>query len=365
MNKYQSLIYYSSIILGAGIISYFLTYLTRFISTRFNIMDKPGHLKIHSQSTPRLGGAGIFCAFVIVIIYILYGTPPLFNKTLFNITPQIQYQFISILTGGLIIFLLGLYDDLKSASSGGLSAVIKLVVLFGITLGLAKAGIMLNFPLPESINFILTLLWIVGVISAINAIDNMDGLSCGLTIIAAGTYILIAMQTKQWAWGLLASALLGANLGFLPHNFRYKKPALIFMGDGGAFFAGFILASLSIMGGWSTNPFKASLIPIIILGVPILDLIYIVIRRHRQGLTRNIKEIITYTGNDHISHRIAHFLSKKQSVIFLYLISFTLGLGAIALRNTTKTEAIFIFIQYLLIFTIFFILIGFIQKKRE
>ncbi|MBI5778765.1 MAG: undecaprenyl/decaprenyl-phosphate alpha-N-acetylglucosaminyl 1-phosphate transferase [Planctomycetes bacterium] len=260
--------------------------------------------------------------------------------------------------------LIGFYDDVRSASSGGLSAIIKLIILFGATFILAHAGIILNFPFPQWINFVLTLFWIVGVISAFNAMDNMDGLATGLALIAAGIYVVIARQTHQWVWGLLASALMGATAGFLPHNFRVKKPAAVFMGDSGAFFIGFTLAALSIMGGWSTSPFKASIIPIIILGVPILDFIYIVIQRYLKGLTPTISQVITYTGNDHLSHRINHFLGKKPTVLFIYLISFTLGLGAVALRNSTKTEAIFITVQYLLIVSIILILIGFLSRHK-
>jgi len=260
--------------------------------------------------------------------------------------------------------LIGFYDDVKSASSGGVSAVIKLLILFGATFILAHAGILINFPFPKWVNFTLTLFWIVGVISAFNAMDNMDGLATGLALIAAGTYIVIARQTHQWTWGILASALMGAMAGFLPHNFKVKKPAAIFMGDSGAFFIGFTLAALSIMGGWSTSPFKAGLIPIIILGVPILDFVYIVIHRYLNGLTPTVSQVITYTGNDHLSHRINHFLGKKQTVLFIYLISFTLGLGAVALRNSTKTEAIFITVQYLLIFIIICILIGFLSRHK-
>jgi UDP-GlcNAc:undecaprenyl-phosphate GlcNAc-1-phosphate transferase len=158
---------------------------------------------------------------------------------------------------------------------------------------------------------------------------------------------------------------MGVSAGFLPHNFRLKKEAAIFMGDSGSFFIGFTLAALSILGGWSTNPLKAAIIPVIILGVPILDLIYIVIHRYQQGLTKNIFQIINYTGHDHLSHRLNHFLNRRQTVRFIYFVSFTLGLGAIALRNTTRGEAILIFIQYLLIFVIIIRLITFITKSSK
>ena len=355
------LYFYLVVFAVTALATYLITFLTRAISRPLRIVDNPGPLKIHTQSTPRLGGVGIYIGFALTVVLILYNAAGDFLGNLSDVTHQ---QFVSILLGGGVVMLIGFYDDVRSASSGGVSAVIKLLVLFAATFILAHAGIVINFPFPKWVNFALTLFWIVGVISAFNAMDNMDGLATGLALIAAGTYTVIARQTHQWVWGVLAVGLMGAMAGFLPHNFKVKKPAVIFMGDSGAFFIGFTLAALSIMGGWSTSPFKAGVIPIIILGVPILDFIYIVIHRYLKGLTPSISQVITYTGNDHLSHRINHFLGKKQTVLFIYLVSFTLGLGAVALRNSTRTEAILIALQYLLIFSIILILIGFLSRHK-
>lgn len=357
----QWIYFYLVIFVIAALITYLVTFLTRIISTPLKIVDNPGPLKVHTTPTPRLGGLGIYIGFGVTIALILY---KIVGESLVNLSDNTSEQFFGILLGGGVVMLIGFYDDVRSASSGGVSAVIKLLILFGATFILAHAGIILNFPFPKWVNFALTLFWIVGVISAFNAMDNMDGLATGLALIAAGTYVVVARQTHQWVWGILASALMGAAAGFLPHNFRIKKSAAIFMGDSGAFFIGFTLAALSIMGGWSTSPFKASIIPVIILGVPILDFVYIVIHRYLKGLTPTVSQVITYTGNDHLSHRINHFLGKKQTVLFIYLVSFTLGLGAVALRNSTKTEAIFITIQHLLIFSIILILIAFLSRHK-
>ena len=355
------LYFYLVIFAIAALITYLATFLARIISRPLKILDNPGPLKVHTQPTPRLGGIGIYIGFALTVVLILYNAA---GDSLVNLSEVTRQQFVSILLGGGVVMLIGFYDDARSASSGGVSAVVKLLILFGATFILAHAGIIINFPFPKWVNFALTLFWIVGVISAFNAMDNMDGLATGLALIAAGTYMVIARQTHQWVWGILAVVLMGATAGFLPHNFKVKKPAAIFMGDSGAFFIGFTLAALSIMGGWSTSPFKAGIIPIIILGVPILDFVYIVIHRYLKGLTPTVAQAITYTGNDHLSHRINHFLGKKQTVLFIYLISFTLGLGAVALRNSTRTEAIFIAIQYLLIFSIILILIGFLSRHK-
>jgi UDP-GlcNAc:undecaprenyl-phosphate GlcNAc-1-phosphate transferase len=359
--KTSWLYFYLIVSVISALITYLITFLTRAVSRPLKIIDNPGLLKIHTEPTPRLGGIGIYIGFAATVALVLWKTAEWPQVDSVNNTIA---QFQSILMGSCVVMLIGIYDDVRSSTSEGISAVVKLIILFGATFILAHAGIIINFPFPKWVNFALTLFWVVGVISAFNAMDNMDGLAAGLALIAAGTYMVVARQTHQWVWGILAAALVGATAGFLPHNFRVKKPAAIFMGDSGAFFIGFTLAALSIMGGWSTSPFKAGLIPIIILGVPLLDFIYIVIFRYLKGLTPTIRQIITYTGNDHLSHRINHFMGKKQTVLFIYLVSFTLGLGAVALRNSTKTEAIFITIQYLLIFSIILILTGFLSRHK-
>ena len=306
--------FYLLIFIIAALITYLITFLARVVSGPLRIVDNPGPLKVHAQPTPRLGGVGIYIGFALTVVLIIYNVV---GGSLVNLSATAHKQFMGILLGGGVVMLIGFYDDVKSASSGGVSAVIKLLILFAATFILVHSGIVINFPLPKWVNFLLTLFWIVGVISAFNAMDNMDGLAAGLALIAAGTYMLIARQTHQWLWGILASVLMGATAGFLPHNFRMKKPAAIFMGDSGAFFVGFVLAALSIMGGWSTSPIKAGIIPIIILGVPIIDFIYIVIYRYKKGLTQTVSQAVTYTGHDHLSHRINHFLGKKQSVLFI------------------------------------------------
>ncbi|MBI4711939.1 MAG: undecaprenyl/decaprenyl-phosphate alpha-N-acetylglucosaminyl 1-phosphate transferase [Planctomycetes bacterium] len=341
---------YLIIILTAAVISYLLTFLVKCLSNRFGIIDRPDPAKIHAQPTPRLGGLAVYLGFALSVmgyIFFDYDAAPL------------PVAARSILLGGLVTLLVGALDDVNRIHSDGLSAVAKLVTLVVLTLVLAAGGIRVNFPFPYWLNLAITLVWLVGCVSAFNALDNMDGLSAGITAIASMAYLAVSIQTGQAVWGILAAGLMGATLGFLPHNFHIitQKPASIFMGDSGSFFLGFTLAALSIMGGWSTNPIKASIIPVLILGIPLFDLAYVIIRRRQKGVTKSIKETIVYSGQDHFSHRIHQMgFSRRDTVLIIYLIAFALALGAFGLRSTTRLEAILILGQFCLLFGVVIIL---------
>jgi UDP-GlcNAc:undecaprenyl-phosphate GlcNAc-1-phosphate transferase len=340
------LIHYLNILGVSFVLAYLFSFVLKYISGRINCLDRPDNkFKVHSQPTPRLGGMAIYLGFIGGILMFVYYLAR--NET--------NHATKTMLFSGLMALLVGLWDDFRKIHSDGLSAIIKLIILFVLTIILAMNGIIVNFPLPYAVNFILTLFWLVGCTAAFNAMDNMDGLASGLSLIAAVAYLAVAVQTRQFIWGILAAALIGSNLGFLFHNFHpvSKKPASIFMGDGGSFFLGFTLGTLSIMGGWSTNPLKAAIIPLLILGVPLLDFIYVIIRRQRLGITKSLKDIIVYSGTDHLSHRINQLgFSKRNSVLLMYFISFVIALGAVIMRNTSKLEAILLLLQFCLIFLI-------------
>lgn len=344
------------VFLLAGGIAYLATFLVKFVAARLKIVDYPNERKIHTRPTPRLGGVGIYLGFVLSVLLVD-------SFSLGGPHGSIPPEILGVMAGGLITLLVGTMDDLRSAA-GGVPSVIKLLVLFIITFILARAGVIVNFPFfPYWLNLVITLGWIVGVTSAFNAIDHMDGLASGLALIAGMTYLAVAIQTGQWQWGILAAALMGANLGFLRYNFH---PATIFMGDSGSFFLGFTLAAMGIMGGWSTHPVKASVIPILILSIPLFDLGYLIIKRQSKGVTKTIRDIIVYSGQDHLGHRLANLgLSQRKTVLFIYLISFCISLGAFGIRNTSKLEAIVLLGQVVLIAIIIFILVELKIKRNE
>ncbi|MBN1689301.1 MAG: undecaprenyl/decaprenyl-phosphate alpha-N-acetylglucosaminyl 1-phosphate transferase [Candidatus Omnitrophica bacterium] len=333
---------YPKIFIIALIVSTLLTPFIRKLAIYAGAMDKPSGVKIHKHPTPRLGGVAIFFGFLFSILAMGEVTPD--QKT--------------VLIGATMAFIVGILDDTRSVS-----AVVKLIVLFIITAFLAINGVILSLVPWPWVNFILTLFWIVGVTSAFNAMDNMDGLAAGLTFFASLAYAYVAVQNGQWGWGALAFALMGSSLGFLFFNF---PPAKIFMGDSGSFFLGYCLAAMSVIGAWSTNPFKAIVVPIFILGLPIFDLIFVVVKRHHSRVTRTIREVVTFSGKDHFSHRLLKLgMSQKQAVVFTYFVALALSLGAISMRYVQRIEAILLCIQYFVITMLIIILMEYVDRRDK
>jgi UDP-GlcNAc:undecaprenyl-phosphate GlcNAc-1-phosphate transferase len=179
----------------------------------------------------------------------------------------------------------------------------------------------------------------------------MDGLATGLCILFSFFIGVVAFQTHQPILGWLAVSVMGACLGFLPSNFRAEKSAEIFLGDSGSNFLGFTLASIAVMGEWSEKSMVSSLLtPVLIFSVLIYDMIYITISRILTGKVHNIKEWLDYVGKDHLHHRLADLLhSRKKSVLFILLLTFTLGLNALLLRNADAVTAVILLSQALCI----------------
>jgi len=333
---------YAVIFLSSLLLSYFITPLIGFIATKLKIIDEPAKNKFHKKPTPRLGGVAIFISYSVPLILI----------------NGFDHGAGTILLGGFLILAIGVVDDIRRVS-----AIYKLIFIFIVTLLLARQGIGLKIfhDLP-AVSFLLTLLWVAGVTSAFNAVDNMDGLAGGLALISAATFFMIALRTSQWALAGLSIALVGSTLGFLRHNFH---PAKIFMGDSGSLFLGFTLASLGFMGEWSENPVKASIIPILVLGVPVFDLAYIVIGRWLDGVTKSVVEAITFCAKDHLSHRLIILgLSYKAAILFIYLVSICISIGAVVLQNAAKADAILLFIQFILTFMTILIIINLTKKLK-
>lgn len=290
-------------------------------------IDKPDKRKVHNGSMPRLGGLAIFMAFIIASFIAL----------------EIEGPFRGLIVGACIIFIIGMLDDVYQ-----LSAWIKLVgqviaagvaIYFGIIVhfvtnpfdGILSLGL-LSIPL--------TFLWIVGVTNAINLIDGLDGLAGGVSAIAAATMGIVAMVQGQSEVALAAFLLVAAIAGFLPHNFY---PAKTFMGDGGSNLLGFILACLAIMGTAKSAALISLFIPIIILGIPIFDTFFAIIRRI------NNKAPIFKPDKDHLHHRLlALGMSQRRSVLIIYLLSSFFGIVAITLSFTTSPKAMLILALLLL-----------------
>jgi UDP-GlcNAc:undecaprenyl-phosphate GlcNAc-1-phosphate transferase len=190
----------------------------------------------------------------------------------------------------------------------------------------------------------------------------MDGLLGGIVLIAALMFFIVSLQTYQYVWSIITMGLIGSMVGYLFFNL---PPAKIFMGDGGSFFLGFIVAELSIMGGWSTNAVKASIIPIIILLIPILDLTFVIIKRLVLRETTSLSSIIKHCAKDHLGHRLLKMgFGIKMSLVLIYFVCFNIGIGAVALRNSKSVEAIFMLI-FCINVTLLSLLITFYLKRKD
>ena len=308
---------------------------------RFNVLDSPEGRKIHERTTPLLGGVAIIVAFSASLLA---------NMLL-------ERGMVILLCGGIIVAFVSLLDDLRV-----IPARLKLLIQVSVVLMLIYHGIILDLFPPRTtwgfwVNVVFTIIWIVGITNAMNFIDGMDGLASGLSAIIATFMGIVAFQTNQPFMGWIAIAILGSCLGFFPFNFRFRRPALIFLGDTGSTFLGFILAGLAVMGYWSESRIVSFANPVLIFWILIFDMMYITVERVVTGKVRTVKEWIDYVGTDHLHHRLLFLLGDKwKAVLTIFLYSTILGLSSIALRNARTIDSILLVGQAFLIAIMFSVL---------
>ncbi len=312
---FNSLPYTQVDIIGAFIISVVLSYLLTptagLVASRAGLVDSPSSRKAHAHPTPLLGGLAIFISYFLAI----------------GFTGGAHNNAIAIFIGGLILLCIGIIDD-----KAGMMPNIKLFGQLVAALIVVKMGIRVDFIKNYYFSLIFSCVWIIGITNAINILDNLNGLSAGISAIAAFFFGLLAWERGDFAVATLALALCGSSAGFLKHNF---PKAAIFMGDAGSLFMGFLLATIAILGNWSSPTQITSLaIPILILGYPIFDTTLVVISRISQG--RSIFD----GGKDHSSHRLAVLgLKKKRAVLLIFFINFCLGLSGYILSKLKSPVA--------------------------
>lgn len=238
-------------------------------------------------------------------------------------SPVLSSALPGVLTGGTMIFFLGLLDDLFT-----LSPYLKLAVQCLAALAAFGLGVQINnLDLPgaqllvlNALSLPVTVVWLVGLMNAMNFIDGIDGLAAGVTTLSALTLTVVAMFTHQPSSALLAAVLAGASLGFLVYNFH---PARIFMGDSGALFCGFVLACIAVTGVLKTKV-VVMLLPMFVLSVPILDITYSVFRRLLRGQNPFLPDA------DHIHHQFLKAgIGQIKTVTYLYSLCVVGGLVAV------------------------------------
>jgi UDP-GlcNAc:undecaprenyl-phosphate GlcNAc-1-phosphate transferase len=328
-----------------------LTPVLRRLSHQWQFVDHPdSERKIHEGAMPLLGGGAVFGAFALnVLVNALVVLPFLMRFDLPDLQPYLAGAFtvlpklLVLLLGGALMVALGLYDDKHDLRAGP-----KLLGQVVIASLVAAAGMQITvFIANPVVDFALTVLWIVTITNALNFLDNMDGLCAGVGLVCAGLFAFIAGIQGQYFVCLLALALAGALLGFLPFNF---KPATIFLGDAGSHFVGYMLAVLPVLGTFyrpGSPTCLPVLIPLLVLAVPLFDMAMVMWQQFRRGGPSSIADA------NHISHQLVRLgLPQSWAVTLIYLVALTLGLGATVLLWSELTGALIVIVQAICILAI-------------
>lgn len=304
-------------LLAAGVLSYLFTPLVKLLATKVGAMDVPkDDRRMHTVPIPRMGGLAIFIGFLLSAVVF---------------SPKMDRGLQSILLGSIIIVILGVFDD-KYALSAKLKLAVQLIaaaiVVFYGDLRIDR----ITNPFGGSFSscwdfgvfaYPITIIWIVAITNAVNFIDGLDGLACGVSCISSLNLLVIALLVSDTRVALIMAALTGACLGFVPYNFN---PAKIFMGDTGSTFLGFMLATVSIQGLFKAYTAISFAVPFLLLGLPIFDICFAVIRRIASGHSP------MEADRGHFHHRLIDMgFSQKQSVAIAYVLTGILGLAAVLL----------------------------------
>ena len=310
-------------LLAAALVALISTPVVRSLAFRVGAVDVPkDSRRMHNHPIPRMGGLGIYLGFILSVLLFL------------PLTPELR----GMLLGSTIIAVLGIFDDIYA-----LPALPKFFIQIGAALVAVLGGNRIVFLSNPNIfsrepfwelgwlSIPITVLWIVGITNAVNLIDGLDGLACGVSTISSMTLLVIALIVAEPDVAILMAALSGACLGFLPFNLN---PAKIFMGDTGSTFLGFILAVVSIQGLFKFYAIISFAVPFLMLGLPIFDTCFAILRRVSRGQSP------MQPDRGHIHHRLIDMgFTQKQAVAVLYIISAILGLSAVVLTTIGVVRA--------------------------
>lgn len=313
----------------AFLVALITTPIVKSLAQKWGAVDVPkDNRRMHDHPIPRMGGLAIFLGFLFsVIVFIRFIQPD-------GMTRPLQ----GMLLGAVIIVILGIFDDIYA-----LPAMPKLLVQIaaaGIAVWsgnvievISNPNIFSSNPYWElgwlSVPF--TVIWIVAVTNAVNLIDGLDGLACGVSTISSMTMLVIALAVAEPNVAVLMACLAGGCIGFLPYN---MNPAKIFMGDTGSTFLGYVLGVVSIQGLFKYYAVISFVVPFLMLGLPIFDTCFAFIRRVAHGQSP------MHADRSHVHHRLIDMgLSQKQAVAVLYVISAILGLSAVVLTTAGSLRA--------------------------
>ncbi len=319
----QSIGLVAAALLAAALISLVTTPIVKNLAVKIGAVDVPrDSRRMHDHPIPRMGGLAIFLGFLFSILIFLPLTTPLRGMML----------------GAVIIVILGIFDDIYALGAKFKFVIQIAAALIAVLSGnvislLSNPNVFSSNPYWELgvLSIPVSVFWIVAITNAVNLIDGLDGLACGVSTISSLTMLVIALVVSEPQVALLMAALAGACIGFLPYNLN---PAKIFMGDTGSTFLGFVLAVVSIQGLFKAAAIISFAVPFLLLGLPIFDTGMAIVRRLAKGQSPMAPD------RGHIHHRLIDMgLTQKQAVAVLYVISAILGLCAVVLTTNGVEKA--------------------------
>ncbi len=307
---------YAAVFVGSLLCSLVLTPLVLRLAIRRQILDHPGDHKVHESPVPYLGGLAMVGALSAAVLAASLLSPPESGMT----------ELVTVMGIAIALSVVGLVDDLRN-----LGPWVRLAAEIGAGFGVWQAGAGVELFGNGAVDCIVTIVWVVGMTNAFNLLDNMDGLSAGIAVIAAGSFFVIAEVNGQFLVAALCAALAGGAVGFLRHNFH---PARIYMGDAGSLYLGFVLAYLGLKLRFDAPDDVTFLVPILVLAVPILDTTLVTVCRLLNGRSP------FQGGQDHISHRLVRVgLPIRAAVGVLYGAAISLGVVALVVSRGDRTTA--------------------------
>jgi UDP-GlcNAc:undecaprenyl-phosphate GlcNAc-1-phosphate transferase len=318
----STFIKYAFTFLMALILACWATPLARNTALRYNIVDVPdGRLKDHQHPTPYLGGIVVYISFLLTLS-ITFG----FNEKILGIT-----------LAGSVLVILGLFDDMQAITPkvkflGQLIAIIVLI----------KSNIRMELiVVPDWLNVPLSALWIAGIINAVNIIDIMDGLAAGVAFCASLILVIVSILNGNTMIAILTLALAGSLLGILKYNFQ---PAQIYLGDTGSMFIGLMLGSLTMIGSYSEHNMLGFVAPVLILGVPIFDMVFVMYLRQQKGISMFLG------SKDHYALRCLRAgLSVRRIVLLSYMVTLILGGIALWIMYTSPVKTLLILLGVVIV----------------
>ena len=327
--------YVAAALAVAALIAFIATPVVKSLAFKVGAVDVPKDARrMHDHPIPRMGGLAIFLGFLLAVLIFVPLTSAMGNSGAELLSDSTK----GMLLGAIIIVILGVFDDIYD-----LPAKFKFVVQIIAAIVAAVSGNVIDVISNPNVfsqnpwlelgwlSYPVTIIWIVAVTNAVNLIDGLDGLACGVSTISSMTMLVIALLVSEVNVAVMMGALAGACLGFLPYNLN---PAKIFMGDTGSTFLGFILATMSVQGMFKMYTIISFVVPFLMLGLPIFDTCFAFIRRIAHGQSP------MHPDRSHVHHRLIDMgFTQKQAVGILYVISAILGLSAVILTTSGALKA--------------------------